>query len=220
MYAELKEYLQSCEVCQEFQTKQQKETLMNHSLPERPWSKVGTDLFSIENIDYLVTVDYTSNFIEVDRLANTDSRAVVRKLKAHFARDMAYQTKWYWTMVHNSPVTHSNASHIPWTFEHITSSPGHSQSNGMAESAVKTAKKIIRKASKAKSGVYLALLDHRNKPTQGMWASPAQIMLSRRTKTLLLTSALLLNPKVTYNHGLKLKNKERQTQYYNAGAKD
>ena len=90
----------------------------------------------------------------------------------------------------------------------------------MAESAVKTAENIIRRASKAKSDVYLTLLDHRNTPTQGMWASPAQIMLSRRMKTFLPTSASVLNPKVTYNHGLKLKNKERQTQYYNAGAKD
>ena len=109
MNAELREYVQSCEVCQEFQTKQQKETLMNHSVPKRPWSKVGTDFFSIEDIDYLVTVDYTSNFIKVDSLENTDSRTVVRKLKAHFAR-YGIPDQVIRTMVHNSPVTHSHIS--------------------------------------------------------------------------------------------------------------
>ena len=197
-------------------------TLLDSETPARyayastnVWSKVGTDLFSIEDIDYLVTVDYTSNFIGVDRLENTDSRAAVRKLKTHLARYGILDQ----VISDNGPQFTSDSFAHSWDFGHITSSPGYSQSNGMVESAVKTAKKIIRKASKAKSDVYLALLDHRNTPTQGMWASPAQIILSR-TKTLLPTSASLLNPKVTYNHGLKLKNKERQTQYYNTGAKD
>ena len=40
-----------------------------------------------------------------------------------------------------------------WDFEHITISPGHSQSNGMVESAVK---RIIKRARESKTDVYLA----------------------------------------------------------------
>lgn len=34
----------------------------------------------------MITVDYMSNFWEVDRLESTTSQTVIRKLKAHFAR--------------------------------------------------------------------------------------------------------------------------------------
>ena len=36
--------------------------------------------------DYLVTVDYYSNFAEVDRLSKTTSKSVIKRLKQHFAR--------------------------------------------------------------------------------------------------------------------------------------
>ena len=37
----------------------------------RTWEKVGVDLFTLDNKDYLITVDYYSNYWEVDRLTNT-----------------------------------------------------------------------------------------------------------------------------------------------------
>ena len=52
----------------------------------RPWEKVAVDLFTLNQKYYLVTVDYYSGYWELDRVHNTDSGTVVRKLKAHFAR--------------------------------------------------------------------------------------------------------------------------------------
>ena len=52
----------------------------------RPWEKVGTDLFTWDNKDYLLTIDYFSGWWEVDRLYNTTTTAVIRALKSHFAR--------------------------------------------------------------------------------------------------------------------------------------
>lgn len=57
-----------------------------HPVPERPWSKVGVDLFTISGWTYLVTVDYLSHFYEVDYLPETLSDTVITKLKSHFAR--------------------------------------------------------------------------------------------------------------------------------------
>nr|XP_058948927.1 uncharacterized protein K02A2.6-like [Pocillopora verrucosa] len=48
--------------------------------------KVAVELFTLNQKYYLVTVDYYSGYWELDRLHNTDSGTVVRKLKAHFAR--------------------------------------------------------------------------------------------------------------------------------------
>ena len=53
----------------------------------RPWQKVGTDLFSLKDKNYLVTVDYFLNFWEIDSFGqDTSAKMVIRKLKAHFAR--------------------------------------------------------------------------------------------------------------------------------------
>ncbi|VDH90162.1 Hypothetical predicted protein [Mytilus galloprovincialis] len=57
MHSDITQYIQSCETCQMFENKQQKETLIPHEVPDRPWAKVGTDLCSFEGKDYLVTVD-------------------------------------------------------------------------------------------------------------------------------------------------------------------
>ena len=74
--------------------------------------------------------------------------------------------------------------------------PRYSKSNGKEESAVKTAKRLIRKTVDAKTDQYMALLDHRNTPTQGLTSSPVQRFMSRRTRTLIPTTAVLLKPQV------------------------
>lgn len=56
----------------------QKETLMPHEILDRPWKKVGTDLFELDKKHYLITVDYLSNFWEIDRLYDLSSVAVIR----------------------------------------------------------------------------------------------------------------------------------------------
>lgn len=106
-----------------------------------------------------------------------------------------------------------------WDFKHLTSSPGHSK----AESGVKTAKRILRKSIKAGTDPSLAILDYRNTPTQGMTSSPAQRLMSRRTKTLLPTTHSLFLPK-----NIDLENEKRelrqrqqvQAKYYNKTARE
>ena len=59
---------------------------MSHEIPTRPWEKTGCDLCIFNGTEYLITVDYFSNFIEVDRLSSTRGKDVIPKLKSHFAR--------------------------------------------------------------------------------------------------------------------------------------
>ncbi|KAL6490120.1 hypothetical protein MHYP_G00004650 [Metynnis hypsauchen] len=107
-----------------------------------------------------------------------------------------------------------------WEFEHRTSSPGYPQSNGKAESAVKMAKRIMKKAKASGRDPYLAILDHRNTPSQGLNTSPVQRLFSRRTRTLLPITDNLLKPEIQQNtQGLR-NNQHRQIKYYNRTAKD
>jgi hypothetical protein len=206
-------------VCRTYETSQQKETLQNHELPTRAWERVGTDLFTWDGKDYLITVDYYSNYWEVDLLPDTSSNTVITKLKAQFAR---YGSPTQLVSDNGPQYTSETFRKFTtnWDFEHVCSSPGHSQSNGKAESSVKTAKKILTKCKKAGTDPYIAFLDHRNTPTQGLDTSPAQRLMNRRTRILLPTAAKLLQPKII-NETSKMKQRvQKQAEYYNKSAKD
>ena len=195
---------------------------MSHDMPDRPWQKVGVDLFSYMGKDYLVATDYKSNFWEIDYLSNTSSKSVITKLKAHFARMGIPDT----VVSDNGPqFSSSDFAHFSkkWGFEYTPSSPHHSRSNGKVESSVKSAKKMIRKAKKCGEDQYLALLNIRNTPSQGMDSSPAQRLLGRRTKTIIPTARSLLESRstVTKQETDQLKMiQRRQAWYYDRSARD
>ena len=86
MTSEIRQFVETCETCRKYEMANAKETLMPHEIPERQWEKIGADLFELNGDHYLVTVDYFSNFWELDRLNSTKSTEVIRKLKAHCAR--------------------------------------------------------------------------------------------------------------------------------------
>ncbi|KAK3539520.1 hypothetical protein QTP70_009498 [Hemibagrus guttatus] len=164
-------------------------------------------------------VDYFSNFWEIDRLPDTSSSTVIHKLKAHFARHGIPYT----VISDNGPQYSSQEFKqfsTVWEFRHVTLSPAYPQSNGNSESAVKTAKQLMGKAKRAKTDPYLAILEHRNTPSQGFSASPAQRLMSRRTKTLLPTCDSLLRPCVVNTEHAVKNNQCKQAYCYNRGAKD
>ena len=75
--------------CINHRNRHQKESLIQHQIPDQPWVKVGTDLFTIYNRDYLIVVDYHSKFIEVAHFPKpTDSPAIVRAMKKIFSRHL------------------------------------------------------------------------------------------------------------------------------------
>ena len=87
------------------------------------------------------------------------------------------------------------------------------------EAAVKSAKQLLRKSN----DIHLALLDHRNTPSQGTSTSPAQRLMSRRTKTLIPRKETLLKPQVPDPEEQQRLLRQRQltqAQYYNRTAKD
>ena len=86
MNKDIEEFIGKCSVCNSYRQQQQKEPMIAHPIPSRPWEYIASDLLEFEGRDYLITTDYYSNFFEVDRLYSKTSREVVNKLKAHMAR--------------------------------------------------------------------------------------------------------------------------------------
>ena len=175
------------------EAEQQREPLITHEIPTRPWTKVGCDLFGLNGRDYLLTVDYYSNYFEVDRVSTKQGPEVMHKMKGHFARLGIPDT----LVSDNGPPFHSREFGQfvnRYEIEHVTSSPAYPRSTGKAENAVKTAMNIMRKALDSGLDSYLALLDWRNTPSKGMGIFPAQRLFGRIIKTLLPTASRLLTP--------------------------
>ena len=81
-----------------------------------------------------------------------------------------------------------------WGVPNATSSPEYPQSNGVAKRAVQTAKRILKKAAADHRDPFEGLLKYRNTPFQDIGVSPVQLLMSRRTGTMIPTHRRLLLP--------------------------
>ena len=220
MATELKEYISKCDVCMSHRASPGKEPLQQHEYAARPWSKVGADLCDLRGRTLLVVSDYYSNYIEVENIHKANTGGVTKALKAMFSRYGVPDV----LVTDNGPQFASaefTTFAKTWEFEHVTSSPRYPQSNGKAENAVKTVKRLFSKCQETGQSEFRALLDWRNTPTEGIGTSPAQRFLGRRCKTLLPMTGSLLEPRYPTRDDARAINsqKRRQQHYYDRQTK-
>ncbi|KAL0818832.1 hypothetical protein ABMA28_008152 [Loxostege sticticalis] len=151
--------------------------------PSRPWSRLHLDFLGpIGGLTYLVVVDSCSKWIEAIRMKKTTASEVIFVLRDLWSRfGLPRQT----VSDNGPPFTSSEfqnfLSHNG--IEHIFSAPYHPASNGAAENAVKTCKRVIKKAFKQKLDVTTALnrflLAYRNTEHCTTGESPARILQGR-----------------------------------------
>ena len=146
-------------------------------------------------------------------MSHTTSGRVITVLKSWFARHGIPAT----VISDNGPPFNSEAFKSfskEWDFHFITSSPYHAQSNGRVENAVKTCKSLLLKARTDKHDPLLALLVWHNTPTEGMNASPTQLLYGRRTRTRLPVAKRLLEPQVITKVPEKIEMRKQKQKYY------
>ena len=220
MSAQIKDIISQCSICNEFRGTQQKEPMLPHEIPTKPWEICATDLFELDKDTYIVIADYFSKFFEVKKISSSSSKTVINILKENFSR--------YGIPVilksDNGPAYSSSEFRDfakSYGFEHITSSARYSQSMGFIKKYVQICKNQLKKSKKSNSDPYLAILEYRNTPIEGINLSLTQMLMGRRARTQLPVNEKLLNPQYD---GVKVQNalKEKQhTQkyYYDRGAK-
>ena len=210
MTKDITDHVLKCGICLKHRNSNQKEPMKPHEVPERPYQKVGTDIFTFDGKDYLVTVDYYSRFFEVDLLPDTKSSTVIRKLKVHFARNGIPLT----CVSDNGPQFSSELMAKfanEWSFKHVTSSPLHPMSNGLAEKTVQTVKRLFQKSKDSKTDPYIAILEYRNTPLDCGY-TPAQLLMGRQTRSILPVLADDLKPKTVNPKSVRSKMQEKKVK--------
>ena len=186
MNSQIRNIVSNCQACTEHQTSNPKEPMIAHKLPERQWQKVATDMFMLENEQYLTVVDYYSRYFQLERMSTTTSSAIINKLKANFCQTWHSEeiSMWY---------SAQQFAHFAndWDFSHITSSPTYPQSNGLVEKSVHIAKQLLKKSKSDNRDSYLGVLEHRNTPLDNL-AAPAQLLMSRNLRSVLPTTSIHL----------------------------
>lgn len=209
--SQIEDMVRRCHVCAKLRP-DVREPLLPSSLPERPWSRLGMDLFDLKGKPYLIATDYFSRWPEIRILEQLSSTHVIIKLKSIFA-------------THGIPdvVVSDNGPQFAcaeftkfakeWGFVHTTSSPRYPQSNGAAERAVQTVKNMLKKAKDP----YAALLNYRATPLHNGF-SPSELLMGRKIQTKMPIPQDKLIP-CTPNHqevrNKEMKYKENQRRNFN-----
>ncbi|GBO04475.1 Uncharacterized protein K02A2.6 [Araneus ventricosus] len=202
-------------ICEKFK-KANSKPLKPHTVPFRPFEKIGVDIMYFGNVSYLIVMDYYSKWMEIIELANKCADEVITKLKSIFSRFGVPNTVISDNIPFNSYIYKKFAN--DWDFNYAFISPHYSPSNGMVERAVGIAKGIMRKANEDRKD-FVGLMEYRNTPISGLNLSPAQIMFNRRLKTKLPISNKLLNAEWFNNIREKLIMRQNiQKFYYNKTA--
>ena len=174
---------------------------------------VATDLFETKNSKYLLLVDYYSRFPVLRNLGSTTSRVLVQEMKAVFAElgvpnVIVSDGGPQYTSVEFKDFTKQ------WQIEHRVSTPRNPQSNGMAEHCVQTMKASLIKTIEEGEDVDLALLTYKTTPLSHRLPSPAELLNSRKYKTLLLTRLVPTSLQKNYRQIMD-QGKQIQAQLYN-----
>ena len=208
---QLKSYVENCPQCAR-DAKSSKEPLIPPSLPAYLCQKVAADLFHLKGNDYLVVIDYFSRFPEAKKLKSTTTQSIVNTLKTLFAR---YGIPEVFRSDNGPQFSSQEFTQFvqKYNIKHVTSSPHFPASNGQAERAVKTLKKLLRNSKDP----FEALLAYRATPLPWCGRSPAELLMGRKIRSTLPVTSSTLVPEWSYLKEFQRANetfKQRQKTEY------
>lgn len=155
------------------------EPLTIKPLPDRPWVKVGTDLFYHRGSTYLLVVDYYSKFLEVQQLENgTTAKQIIGALRKIFGRHGVPEV----VVSDNGPqymCREMKQFAEQYGFKQVHSNPYNPRENGEAERFVQTAKSLLASSDDP----CLSLMMLRSTPNPVTKLSPAELLYGRRIRT-------------------------------------
>ena len=83
---DIEKMVNQCSDCIDHKARHCPEPLVPHEVPTQARSKVVSDLFQLDNKDYLVIVHYHSNYPYVYQIPSQSSKSVITAMKERFGR--------------------------------------------------------------------------------------------------------------------------------------
>ena len=152
--------------------------MMTTPHPEIPFQQTVVDLFDLEGHQFIVYADHYSGWIEAAKLSNSRFCTVKKFFLRWFA---AFGVPEEISSDGGPPFNSAEYRTLlrTWNITQRLSSAYYAQSNGRAEAAVKSIKRLLQGAVDSRTGelntdaAVRALLTHRNTPNQDTNMSPA-----------------------------------------------
>ena len=229
MNASIRNFRECCIACRTVAPSLPQEPLMPSPQPEWPFQAICMDFLETLNHSYLACADRYSGWLIVYKIT-PDTRALKSACRAIFSTYGAPEelSSDGGTMF----TSHDFQAFLQdWGVEHRLSSAHYPQSNGRAELAVKTAKRILM-GNTGPSGnldndkFARAIMEYRNTPLPDGGPSPAQLLLHRQIRDFLPSHPSLLKPHVQWIAAAKRREKVaaaktcRLAERYNLHAKN
>ena len=192
----------SCKICATNAPSQTKENLLPSPIPQYPFQHVVADIFHIDGHDYRVYADRLTGWIEVAYfLTAPKSSDIINILRSYF-HTFGVPEEIAMDGGPNISSTEINLFLNEWNTKFRQSSAYYPKSNGRAEAAVKTMKRIIngntgRNGTLSSDSVTKALLQYYNTPMKTGGKSPAQLLYGRNLRVSIpqMKLGLIVNPK-------------------------
>ena len=175
---DIEHFVQGCRPCQDRLPSQTKEPMLTKPPPQRPFQQIAVDFASFGGRNFLIIVDCKTDWPDIIEVGkDMTATKLSASLRDHFCRTAVPDLMWsdggpQFTSQHLTSFLHT------WGVSHEMSSPHYPQSNGKAESAVKSMKKLISASWTGHSvnwnKLSRALLQYRNTPCRKDGLSPAQ----------------------------------------------
>ena len=197
--AAIKHKRDNCKTCNEIAPSQPREPICFTSPSQYPFQKICIDAFELAGKHYLAIADKYSGWLIIYHVrCSPQSKHIITCLRSIFT-------------TYGVPETLFTDGGLPfqgqevkqflqiWKVNHNTSSAFYPQSNGRAELAVKTAKRLLRDntapdGSLDTNKASQALLQYRNTPLLHLGLSPAQVLFHRSLRDGLPTHHMSLRP--------------------------
>jgi hypothetical protein len=218
MTEDLRAAVRECPTCQTDRPSVQKEPMLPHDIPSKPWEKLGIDFFEWNGTQHLLVADYFSKFPVIRAMASTSASKTVSVLKTIFS-EYGIPSEVFTDQGPQFASLEFKEFAAKYEFASKHSSPRYPQSNGFIEAMVKVVKGIMSRAHASGSDLPLAMLIYRSTPFKSGVASPAELLNQRKYKDLIPVKHRLSMQQERSRESL-LSSKQASMDHYNRHAKE